>query len=248
MEGLRRKVEARREPPLVRLLESIGKDTADFYTRTFDYSSTINRINRTMRPELEQYFHGLYRDTARTCAPHTDAFVFLKKRGKKELDILDPAELPEYKIWMVNVAAQQVTFVSEATIAKISRIVAQSIEAGWEIERTRDAIRASGAFSKSRAEMIARTEVVSASNASMFYTVNRYYEPSETGMVKNWLATRDRRTRPTHVRAMATQQAVPFDQYFVVGGATCMFPGDSQLPARERIRCRCVATFDMTMV
>ena len=245
IEGLRRRVEAHQERKLAALLKKTGEDVAEFYTRTFDEAATTAHIERTLKPQLDQYLTVLYRETAREVGPHADSVVFLKKKTRKNLTILDPAELPEYKIWLNNVAAQQIANISIGTVLRVKEIIDRSIRDGLTIDETRTELRNSSGFSKVRAERIARTEVVSASNASLYYTVFRYYSPDET--TKNWVATNDRRTRPTHSKAGATQRDVPFSDYFVVGGVSCMFPGDSLLPARERVNCRCTMTFDMAM-
>jgi hypothetical protein len=56
-------------------------------------------------------------------------------------------------------------------------------------------------------------------------------------MRKEWQATEDLRTRPTHHEA--DKQTVAFNQAFTVGGALLAFPGDPTGPASEVIQCRC---------
>lgn len=92
-----------------------------------------------------------------------------------------------------------------------------------------------------RARRIARTEVVS--------SVNGAEADQVAGLVarglafdKRWLATRDRRCRPTH--AEADGQRVAFDQPFVVGGAELAYPGDPNGPAGEVINCRCTQVWE----
>lgn len=90
------------------------------------------------------------------------------------------------------------------------------------------------------ARRIARTEVISGSNRG---SVTAYRDASSV-VGKEWLATPGPRTRPTHIEADG--QVVPLDAKFVVGGARADHPGDSSLPADERINCRCttVPVFD----
>lgn len=83
-----------------------------------------------------------------------------------------------------------------------------------------------------RAEQVARTETISASN----YGAAKAYEDS-AATLKVWQATDDSRTRPTHVAA--DQQTVSMDENFTVGGFPAEFPGDPSLPPQERIQCRC---------
>ena len=54
---------------------------------------------------------------------------------------------------------------------------------------------------------------------------------------KEWLATGDARTRPSHWAANG--QVVGIDQKFTVGGALLMQPGDPSGPPEEVCQCRC---------
>jgi len=54
---------------------------------------------------------------------------------------------------------------------------------------------------------------------------------------KQWIATDDRRTRPTH--DAADKQRTLLRQPFRVGSAELLFPGDPRGPAAEVINCRC---------
>lgn len=56
-------------------------------------------------------------------------------------------------------------------------------------------------------------------------------------MKKEWLATRDARTRDSHASANGQQAEV--DKPFVVGGYNLMFPADPSGPAHEVYNCRC---------
>jgi len=94
-----------------------------------------------------------------------------------------------------------------------------------------------------RARMIARTEVHGARNTVAMGTMQRFesaYGIPSGVMRKEWQATEDPRTRPTHHEA--DKQTVPFTEPFTVGGFPLQFPGDPTGPASEVINCRC-ATF-----
>ena len=70
------------------------------------------------------------------------------------------------------------------------------------------------------------------------YAIRSYYALlGEAGMVKEWLATPDARTRETH--RVADGQRVPLTDQFTVGGAALMFPGDPTGPPDQVINCRC---------
>ncbi len=87
-----------------------------------------------------------------------------------------------------------------------------------------------------RAAKIARTETTGALNAGHDFVMQ---DLANDGLIekKEWSATIDGFTRDTH-RAAHGQQ-VPVKGLFDVGGHPGRFPGDPNLPAKERIFCRC---------
>lgn len=95
------------------------------------------------------------------------------------------------------------------------------------------------AVSEERAVTIARTEVVSASNAGSLAGASALgpYGPER----KQWLATIDSRTRDSHMAADG--QVVAMTEQFDVGGALLEYPGDPSGPAREVVNCRCTVIY-----
>lgn len=95
-----------------------------------------------------------------------------------------------------------------------------------------------GVVGRSRAMLIARTEVTTASNLGKVEGAKAYFkEIGETGGYKLWLTRLDGKERHTHQEA--NNEAVPFDEKFTVGGEEANAPGDPELSASERVRCRC---------
>lgn len=94
---------------------------------------------------------------------------------------------------------------------------------------------------KYRAERIARTEVLRASNHATYAA----YKTSGVPMLKEWVATLDNRVRDEHA-ALHGEQA-DLDEPFESGGATAMHPGDFGVPELD-INCRCtmVSVIDKT--
>lgn len=92
-----------------------------------------------------------------------------------------------------------------------------------------------------RVEMIARTETHGAMNAAN----NSFFKRTGATM-REWWATPDDRTRPSHLEAWnrysegGNPGPIPFDMDFIVGGAPMKHPGDKSAPLREFINCRCV--------
>lgn len=115
----------------------------------------------------------------------------------------------------------------------------QGLQANEGIPAMRDRVRAVSGMSEARAERVARTEVVGATNAGA------YEQMIATGfeMTKTWLATNDERTRPSH--ADADGQTVGLKEKFEVGGVLMDRPHDPAAPPDEIIQCRCTLTFEM---
>jgi hypothetical protein len=93
---------------------------------------------------------------------------------------------------------------------------------------------------EARAETIARTEVISASNAGSYRAAQAYGEQGPA--TKSWLATLDTRTRESH--ADADGQSVAMAENFTVGGYELEFPGDPAGPPEEVANCRCTILYD----
>jgi len=108
--------------------------------------------------------------------------------------------------------------------------------AGEGIEDIKQRLLGQSQINQRRARTIARTEVVSASNAGAMAGARAI--PELAPETKTWLATTDARTRPTHIEADG--QTVPIDDMFNVGGAMMEYPGGPG-PAAEVINCRCVS-------
>lgn len=115
----------------------------------------------------------------------------------------------------------------------------EGFEQGESIAELRDRLMASVGITAPRASAVARTEVVSASNAGSMSMVEQM---GFTGK-KSWLATEDARTRPDHV--LADGQTVAIEDSFLVGGAALFFPGDPSGPPEQIINCRCTQTYEL---
>lgn len=89
-----------------------------------------------------------------------------------------------------------------------------------------------------RAETIVRTEVNRVFSVASDEAM-RTVAGSVSGMRREWVATRDDRTRWAHRAAHG--QVVGMDEDFLVGGARLRYPRDPSGPAAQVVNCRCVA-------
>jgi hypothetical protein len=93
---------------------------------------------------------------------------------------------------------------------------------------------------RNRAKLIARTEMVIATNVAAMESS----KSSDFMYEKKWIPATDQRTRPDHL-AMLGNDWIPFNQDFVVGGFDMGQPGDSSknAPADQICNCRCKVVF-----
>jgi hypothetical protein len=154
--------------------------------------------------------------------------------------ILGPEDAPWLKSiidWLLTNSSEKIRNVLETTRDRVRQQLAEGAELGENIRQLRDRIVAadSTAFGRERAEVIARTEALTA------YSVGSHAAADESGveMDKIWSTSMDGRQRPTHGRANGQRRALK--EPYTVGGADLMFPSDSSLgaPASETIQCRC---------
>lgn len=127
--------------------------------------------------------------------------------------------------------------------AAVRAELGDAIAAGEGIGKIRDRIAAlldpelgDGWRWEAAAQRVARTEAVGAYNGGTQAAAAAAAAAGER-LVKEWLATHDSRTRPSHAAADGQRRAL--EQPFTVGGWPLMFPGDPAGPASEVINCRC---------
>lgn len=112
---------------------------------------------------------------------------------------------------------------------------------GESIDELRDRLLDVTDLSDAGAEMMARNEVVSASNAGSLSMVDA---AGFTG-TKTWLHTSDDRVRFTHEHVIP--RTVPLGEKFTVGLAQLDYPGDPEGPPAEVFNCRCTLTYDLEL-
>ena len=122
----------------------------------------------------------------------------------------------------------------DTTRTLVTTTLVKAGEMGLGVEESARLLRQKVAeLTPGRAVVIAQTELVAGSNYGSFIGA----EATGLALDKYWIATKDGRTRPSHV--VADQQTVDMKALFTVGGYAAKYPGDPMLPAAEVIRCRC---------
>lgn len=143
--------------------------------------------------------------------------------------------------WLKHEAGKKIKHITETTLDSIREILTRGEKEGWgiaEYVKEIDNLYLENIIPH-RSEVIARTEVISASNMGSYAGAHSLGYPME----KTWISTRDARTRDDHTEADG--QTVDIDEPFEVGGEQLIFPGDTSLgaSAENTIHCRCTLSY-----
>ena len=209
---------------------SIKKDGKDKYRKIVkkDMQKQIEKVNREFRKDLEE----LYEEELEKIV-----LVLAAKKTAKELGLtynfnkfnkFTRDYLKDKKIhWGKQVA--------ETTEDRVKELLVKGFEEGLGSYDIADTIQADTYFSYTRAEMVARTEVISSCNYADF----AMWHFDDGIYAKKWSATGDDRTRLSH--SIADGQVKKIDEPFIVGGEKLMYPLDSSLGASAEniVNCRC---------
>lgn len=142
-----------------------------------------------------------------------------------------------------DATAMLVKGVVETTKDKIRSILATALEEGegvFEIAKRIDSLYLDQII-PNRSEVIARTEIVAASNeGSLVGAIT-----SGLRLQKLWLSQEDGKVREAHQEAADEGRWYPIDDPFVVGGEKLMYPGDTSMGAspENTIQCRCTQIY-----
>lgn len=188
-------------------------------------------------PHLKNVLNTLYQDVAADIGKKT--LSELKSTGPTERkdDVQDFIDMfgSDLLIYLLTVAGQRVTQITDNTLAELQSQLEQGVRAGESIPQLSKRIDELYLVQiiPNRSRTIARTEVVGSSNWASVQAA----KSSGLTLNKVWLATDDTRTRPDH--AAADGQEVGMDEQFEVGGVKMDHPGDPTAPADEVVNCRC---------
>lgn len=187
----------------------------------------------------------IYQDVGKAFANRT--FKVFRRRVRRA-----PPETNEERVeqiaqdmarWIRRFGAQRVVDITETTRAKVKRAIANGVEAGESIDQIGERLDALylDDIIPNRSTVIARTEVVQASNFAAHRTAS---ESEIEGLKHVWLTSEDDRVRDAHVRANGQRRDI--DKPFIVDGEKLMFPGDPSLgaSAENTIQCRCVEIYE----
>lgn len=144
------------------------------------------------------------------------------------------------RAFVTNRANQLAGNVTDTTYRQIQDTLAEGIAEGEGVPEMAERIRhVFDVASDSRATTIARTEVISAYNGAA--NLGAQQLPDDVAGGREWISTRDGRTREDH--ADADGLVVAMDAPFFVGGDALEYPGDPNGDPGNVINCRCTIAF-----
>lgn len=141
--------------------------------------------------------------------------------------------------YLATNGAERVTGVNQTTKDKLRAILNNAVNQGLSIAETNRLIRSEyNVMTNYRAERIARTEIIGASNRGA------YEAGRATGIQLNkiWIATVDDRTRDSHRELDGT--SIEQSELFRVGSEWMETPGDVTASPENFINCRCTIAFE----
>ena len=182
------------------------------------YRGIMLAVNERLSGELRSI--GLVDETKL----HPDASEFLRRTDA----------------WIALIGGQKIKRITDTTFSQIVNALREGVAEGEGSAAVAKRIRDVGSgVGRVRAEVIARTELHSASMQAQRETIDMQPEGVREQMRQEWVAAEDERTRPAH-RA-ADGQIVELDERFDVGGEALQYPGDPAGSAGNIINCRCVS-------
>lgn len=144
----------------------------------------------------------------------------------------------------LETTGSQITNIAETTQVNVMRIIRTAYEQGLSIPDTATAIRAGmKEASAARATLIARTEMVGATNVASLEATKLVAGITGVGYQKSWM-TAPGAPNPRHELYEGLDgQTVGLEEEFDVGGSALQYPGDPNGPPEEVCNCRCTMSY-----
>jgi HK97 family phage portal protein len=172
--------------------------------------------------------------------------------ARAELTALNPAKASDdifgdVSEYLRTFGAKRVSQINKTTKRQLAATLAEGMAEGESMDKLSARVNEVFSFAaESRADVIARTEVLRASNYAT------YSAQAASGLVitREWVSTVDNRTRDSHASMNGVQ--VPMDEPYKLkegpnAGATALHPGDFDI-AEEDIQCRCTTMPGSTLL
>ena len=176
-------------------------------------------------------------------------YFFMRDAEKGVLDFLVAKWREIFYFYSINYAYRIENELSETTKEEIRRALTTAYELNLNTDQTAALIRKQvyNQISRSRAVMIARTETTTAASLGKETGAKSWLSEQNQQGYKQWIGREDSRERGRETDTMhghLNDQIIPIDEKFTFTDAKGItsygtMPGDVNLPANQRINCRC---------
>ncbi|KPJ59096.1 MAG: hypothetical protein AMJ46_12580 [Latescibacteria bacterium DG_63] len=187
----------------------------------------VNRVLEDLRPErMKDEMYALHRHNMQEWGDEV-----LDELGVAVgFDLINPLTAEFFDNWENN----KIKLINETTRNNLNRTLIEGVRAGEGIPDLSKRVTSVFDLAKGyRAERIARTEVLGASNHATYAA----HKISGVVQQRQWVATYDGNARDEHER-LGIADPVGLDEPFVVDNYSAMYPGEFGAPEMD-INCRC---------
>lgn len=186
-------------------------------------------------------FNQLYSDTGSFFAKRTYRQV-TKLQAKDRANDLIATWLDYMRKYVATQVGSRINKITATSQQIVKDVLDKASVEGWGTDKAARELRKKWqAITRARSLVIARTEVLTASNYGSMSGANYVSNTLGVQMQKEWIATLDKRTRDTH--KAANGQKRDLNDPFTINGKDMKQPGDPAGGASECVNCRCTVGF-----
>jgi hypothetical protein len=138
--------------------------------------------------------------------------------------------------WIDEWSEELGEIMSLTTQDAVRKIIKDTLDNGWGIDKTIDLLEELPEFDRKRARATAITEVLTACTVGQHEAYLQ--SPSVTG--KTWLHSGEKGIKPRENHKAIDGVTIRLDEKFDLGDELAKFPRDTALSAKERVFCHCV--------
>ena len=240
-ERLETRMAARWERKLRSTLRKASREAAAEYSRGASIDAAVQKQNADIKKALEAMYEQAFTSMGERIDQQWQSAKGYRPTGKKEMS---DTFLRAMRAFITRWVAKKVVDISSTTVNILQGVVQSSIEDGLSVAETAKIIRQKGEqFAGYRANLIARTEIHSASQAGSLSATQQV----GGDIIKEWVPVMDDRTRDGDNSDFdhTNVASVPLNEPFIVSGEALMYPGDPAGSAGSVINCRCAMTYIM---
>lgn len=234
LDALQRRYERRYEKQVYTALK---KQLQPYLDAIKQAPANINEFNLIGPAPLADVLESLYVTAGVAYADAMYNAIQPPKKVTKE--VLQAAWRDFMRRFAVNQLSSTLIIINNTSIDVVKRFVLPALADGIGVlDIAKKLLESIEGLTRNRAKLIARTEMVKATNTAAMQSA----ATSDFMYEKKWVPAVDKRTREDHL-AMLNSDWIPFNSKFTVGGEQMDRPGDASAPASQVCNCRCKVVF-----